>query len=179
MGKKGSATHEHGFGHHYGPAPHLGSHSVHVWGLINGHWYQGEMTFYPGGNEVHLDASAAHIGSLTHQNFVVHDGSHWFNAHINHGADGAAHVYTTPIGHAPVPPWEEFLHPETLPPLPEIHLPFNDPTSQDYDTALSYSQSNNAYPGHDSAYPTYGAPYESQDSYAVPSIEDGSATWQG
>jgi hypothetical protein len=144
VSKKGHGPHQHGFGHHHGTTPQWTSSSVHVWGQINGRWYEGEMSFYPDG-EVHLDPSAIHIGSLKHQNFVVHDGHRWLNMHVSHDHDGANHIWTTPIGDSLVPPWEEFLHPHTLPPLPQIHLPSYDPSSPDYDQAqgwpMSYDQS--------------------------------------
>jgi hypothetical protein len=121
VGKRNQGPPLHGFGHHHGPAPQFHSRSASVWGFIQGQWYQGQMTFLPGGS-VHLDPSAVHIGSLTNQNFVVHDGTRWFNMHVNHDRDGDSSIYTTPIGHSPVPPWTEFVHPHTLPPLPELHL---------------------------------------------------------
>jgi hypothetical protein len=120
-------------GHPYDQTAHLTQNSYHVYSQIGGQWYRGEMTFYRGHTEVHLDGSAVHIGSLTNQHFVVQEGTRWLNVHVLHSNDGETHVHTTPIGHSPVPDPYNLLFAPTLPPLPEIHL-FDDDYSEDDDS---------------------------------------------
>jgi hypothetical protein len=147
VGSKGShgPVRPHRINHYDSSRPHFKTDTASVFAFINGHWYRGEMTILPGG-EVRLDPSAVHIGSLTNQRFVVHDGdAHWFNVHILHGRDGASHMHVTPITNSAVPDWLEVLDAPTLSPLPQIHLPGYDPSSPDYDPAqgwpLSYKPS--------------------------------------